>query len=102
MGLRVVVKDLAFVIEGLHCLLYTSFGKKVLREVDENQFWDNLPDIKKKISDRAVLRLSLIHISAKKSIHHTVVCKAAIPESSDQITTDNREMFRYREYYFAG
>lgn len=32
------------------------FGKKVLREVDENQFWDNLPDIKKKISDRAVLR----------------------------------------------
>ena len=30
------------------------FGKKVLREVDENQFWDNLPDIKKKISDRAV------------------------------------------------
>ncbi len=32
------------------------FGKKVLREVDENQFWDNMPDIKKKISDRAVLR----------------------------------------------
>ena len=32
------------------------FGKKVLREVDENQFWDNLPDIKKKISDRAALR----------------------------------------------
>ena len=32
------------------------FGKKVLREVDENQFWDNIPDIKKKISDRAVLR----------------------------------------------
>ena len=32
------------------------FGKKVLREVDENQFWDNLPDIKRKISDRAVLR----------------------------------------------
>lgn len=32
------------------------FGKKVLREVDENQFWNNLPDIKKKISDRAVLR----------------------------------------------
>ena len=27
-----------------------------LREVDENQFWDNLPDIKKKISDRAALR----------------------------------------------
>lgn len=32
------------------------FGKKVLREVDENQFWDNIPDVKKKISDRAVLR----------------------------------------------
>lgn len=32
------------------------FGKKVLREVDENLFWDNIPDIKKKISDRAVLR----------------------------------------------
>ena len=32
------------------------FGKRVLREVDENQFWDDLPDIKKKISDRAVLR----------------------------------------------
>ena len=32
------------------------FGKKVLREVDENQFLDNIPDIKKKISDRAVLR----------------------------------------------
>lgn len=31
-------------------------AKRVLREVDENQFWDNLPDIKKKISDRAVLR----------------------------------------------
>lgn len=32
------------------------FGKKVLHEVDENQFWDNIPDIKKKTSDRAILR----------------------------------------------
>lgn len=32
------------------------FGKKVLREVDENQFWDSMPDIKKKTSDRAVSR----------------------------------------------
>lgn len=31
-------------------------AKRVLREVDENQFLDNIPDIKKKISDRAVLR----------------------------------------------
>lgn len=32
------------------------FGKKVLREVDEAQFWENMPDIRKKVSDRAVLR----------------------------------------------
>lgn len=32
------------------------FGKKVLREVDESQFWENMPDIRKKVSDRAVLR----------------------------------------------
>ena len=32
------------------------FGKKTLREIDEAQFWDNIPDIRKKISDRAVLR----------------------------------------------
>ncbi len=33
-----------------------SFGKKVLREVDEVQFWENIPEIRKKVSDRAVLR----------------------------------------------
>lgn len=32
------------------------FGKKVLREVDEVQFWENIPEIRKKVSDRAVLR----------------------------------------------
>lgn len=32
------------------------FGKKVLREVDEAQFWENIPEIRKKVSDRAVLR----------------------------------------------
>lgn len=32
------------------------FGKKVLREVDEVQFWENIPDIRRKVSDRAVLR----------------------------------------------
>lgn len=32
------------------------FGKNVLREVDEKIFWENIPDIRKKISDRSVLR----------------------------------------------
>lgn len=32
------------------------FGKNVLREVDEKMFWENIPDIRKKISDRSVLR----------------------------------------------
>lgn len=32
------------------------FGKKVLREVDEVQFWESIPDVRKKVSDRAVLR----------------------------------------------
>ena len=32
------------------------FGKNVLREVDEKIFWESIPDIRKKISDRSVLR----------------------------------------------
>lgn len=32
------------------------FGKNVLREVDEKIFWKSIPDIRKKISDRSVLR----------------------------------------------
>ena len=32
------------------------FGKKVLRQVDENLFWQNISEIRKKVSDRAVLR----------------------------------------------
>ncbi len=32
------------------------FGKHVLREVDECKFWGNISDIRKKVSDRAVLR----------------------------------------------
>ncbi len=32
------------------------FGKRVLREVDECKFWENISDIRKKVSDRAVLR----------------------------------------------
>ena len=31
------------------------FGKNVLREVDEKIFWESIPDIRKKISDRSVL-----------------------------------------------
>lgn len=32
------------------------FGKEFLREVDEKQFWQNLADIRKQVSDRAILR----------------------------------------------
>lgn len=32
------------------------FGKNVLREVDEKMLWESIPDIRKKISDRSVLR----------------------------------------------
>lgn len=32
------------------------FGKNVLREVDEKIFWESIPDIREKTSDRSVLR----------------------------------------------
>ena len=38
------------------------FGKSVLREVDEAEFLRALPELRKVAGDRAVLRLSLIHI----------------------------------------
>ena len=32
------------------------FGKQVLREVDEKEFWSNLAEVRKQAGDRAVLR----------------------------------------------
>ncbi len=32
------------------------FGKEVLRDVDENEFWDNIPKVREAAGDRAVLR----------------------------------------------
>ncbi|MGN0677712.1 MAG: galactokinase, partial [Ruminococcus sp.] len=43
------------------------FGKKVLREVDEKQFWENIPDIRKKTSDRAVLRAVHFFADSKRA-----------------------------------
>ncbi len=54
------------------------FGKEVLREVDENEFWDAIGDVRKETGDRAVLRA--IHFFEE---NRRAVDQAAALESGD-------------------
>lgn len=81
------------------------FGKKVLREVDEQEFKKNIPDVRKKVGDRAVLRA--IHFFAdnervlrevdalKKGDFETF--KSYILESGDSSYRYNQNVFSVKK-----
>ncbi len=54
------------------------FGKQVLREVDENEFYKKIPEIREKCGDRAVLRASHFY----NENHRVDKLKAALSENN--------------------
>lgn len=78
------------------------FGKSVLREVDENEFFKNIADIKAKTGDRAVLRA--IHFFAD---HNRVSKQVKALEDGDfeefkkLITESGNSSFKYLQNVYA-
>ncbi|MGN0621195.1 MAG: galactokinase, partial [Porcipelethomonas sp.] len=45
-----------------------QFGKSVLRDVDENEFYSSIPQLRKKCSDRAVMRAAHFFAESKRAV----------------------------------
>lgn len=58
------------------------FGKKVLRQVDENLFWQNISEIRKKVSDRAVLRAAHFLVTTEELYLKLRLCQKIIFQNS--------------------
>ena len=69
--------EYAAIVEELRAVC-AVFGKTVLREVDEGEFWARLPEVREKVGDRAALRA--MHIYADNA---RVSAQVAALESGD-------------------
>ena len=78
------------------------FGKKVLREVDENEFMDNISAVREKCGDRAVLR-ALHFYNENKRVEKAAQAleNSDINAFLDAINASGNSSFKYLQNIFA-
>lgn len=78
------------------------FGKKVLREVDKQQVIDNIPAIREKLGDRAVLRAMHFYGENEKVEAAAAALKAGDFEAFlEQISASGRSSYMYNQNVFS-
>ena len=78
------------------------FGKKVLREVDKQQVIDNIPAIREKLGDRAVLRAMHFYGENEKVEAAAAALKAGDFEAFlEQISASGRSSYMYNQNVYS-
>lgn len=79
-----------------------QFGKDVLREVDEERFLKEIPELRKKVGDRAVLRAIHFYNDNKRVIKEVEALKAKDFETFKQyILESGASSYMYNQNVFA-
>ena len=78
------------------------FGKEVLREVSEDEFYANLSDIREKVSDRAVVR-AMHFFKDHRTVSYQVEAleKGDFEEFKKWITSSGNSSFKYLQNVYA-
>ncbi|MDO4847156.1 MAG: galactokinase family protein [Clostridiaceae bacterium] len=79
-----------------------QFGKDVLREVDEERFLKEIPELRKKVGDRAVLRAIHFYNDNKRVIKEVEALKAKDFEAFKQFVIESgASSYMYNQNVFA-
>ncbi len=79
-----------------------QFGKDVLREVDEDRFLKEIPELRKKVGDRAVLRAIHFYNDNKRVIKEVEALKAKDFEAFKQLVLESgASSYMYNQNVFA-
>ncbi|MCR5108779.1 MAG: galactokinase [Lachnospiraceae bacterium] len=78
------------------------FGKKVLREVDPKDFYEKIPEIRKKTGDRAVLRaMHFFEDHARVGLEVEALEKGEFEAFKNLVTESGNSSFKYLQNVYA-